>query len=380
VTRELSPATFEEAAANLAAAAAEGQAVRIRGAATKLEWGAAAAEPPFELHTTALDQIVEHNVGDLTAIVQAGTPLARLQDELGAQRQMLALDPPLGASTREATIGGVIATADSGPLRHRYGGARDLVLGITVALSDGTIAKAGGKVIKNVAGYDLGKLFTGSFGTLGLILSVCVRLHPLPLATATSLGASSDPEVLSAAAMALASAPLELESLDLAWRAGQGGVLARTAGAEATPRSKRIAELMSKSGLERVEVAEDDASLWARQRAGQRSRNYALLRISARPRQLPAVLRAAQACAGTLVGRAALGLSFVEVDPDAVVSLRDALPSGAVSVLLDAPASVRGSLDPWGAGEGPALDLMRRLKTRFDPACACNPGVFVGGI
>jgi glycolate oxidase FAD binding subunit len=380
VTRELSPATFEQAAANLAAAAAEGQGVRIRGGATKLEWGAAAAEPPFELRTTALDQIVEHNVGDLTAIVQAGTPLARLQDGLAAQRQMLALDPPLGASTREATIGGVIATADSGPLRHRYGGARDLVLGITVALSDGTIAKAGGKVIKNVAGYDLGKLFTGSFGTLGLILSVCVRLHPLPFATATSLGASSDPELLSAAATALASAPLELESLDLAWRAGQGGVLARTAGAEAAPRSKRIAELMSKSGLERVEVAEDDASLWARQRAGQRSRDLALLRISARPRQLPAVLRAAQACAGTLVGRAALGVSFVEVDPDAVVSLRDALPSGAVSVLLDAPASVRGSLDPWGAGEGPALELMRRLKNRFDPAHACNPGVFVGGI
>ena len=106
---------------------------------------------------------------------------------------MLAIDPPLGNPGQAATVGGVIATADSGPLRHRYGAPRDLVLGMTVALSDGTIARSGSKVIKNVAGYDLAKLFTGSFGTLGIILSVSVRLHPLPLATATALGASSDP-------------------------------------------------------------------------------------------------------------------------------------------------------------------------------------------
>ena len=102
------------------------------------------------------------------------------------------------------------------------------MLGVTVALSDGTIARAGGKVIKNVAGYDIGKLFTGSFGTLGVILSVCVRLHPLPVGTATALGASGDPSTLSGAARALAGAPLELESLDVAWRSGQGGILARS--------------------------------------------------------------------------------------------------------------------------------------------------------
>jgi glycolate oxidase FAD binding subunit len=378
--RELTPKTFEQAAVGLAAAAAEGSAVRIRGGGTKLGWGAAAAEPPVELHTTGLDRILEHNVGDLTAIVQAGAPLARVHDELAAERQMLALDPPLGASSRKATIGGVIATADSGPLRHRYGGPRDLVLGITVALSDGTIARAGGKVIKNVAGYDIGKLFTGSFGTLGVILSVCVRLHPLPVASATALGASDDPDMLSAAARALAAAPLELESLDVAWRGGRGGILARAAGAEAGPRAKRIATMMGDAGLEQVDVAADDDALWARQRAGQRSRGRVVMRIGARPRELAAVLRAADASGGTIVGRAALGVSYIEVDPDAVVGLRAALPSSAVAVVLDAPAELRESRDPWGAGEGPALELMRRVKQRFDPAHACNPGLFVGGI
>jgi glycolate oxidase FAD binding subunit len=277
----------------------------------------------------------------------------------------------------------MIATADSGPLRHRYGAPRDLLLGITVALSDGTIARAGGKVIKNVAGYDIGKLFTGSFGTLGLILSVSVRLHPLPAATATALGASGDPDTIGAAAIALAQAPLELESLDVAWRSGQGGVLARVGGAEAGPRAARAAELMRSSGLDGIDVAEDDASLWARQRAGQRSRSpeAAIVRVAARARELPVVLRAAEAAGGTLVGRAALGISYVEVDAEAVAGLLQALPAGAVSVLLDAPASLRRTIDPWGGHtEGPALELMRRVKARFDPARACNPGVFVGGI
>jgi glycolate oxidase FAD binding subunit len=379
--RELTPASFEDAAAGLAAAAAQGHAVRIRGGGTKLDWGSIAPEPDLLLRTTALDRTLEHNVGDLTAIVEAGAPFARVQDELAAEGQMLALDPPLGARSRQAaTIGGVFATADSGPLRHRYGGARDLLLGITVALSDGTIARAGGKVIKNVAGYDLGKLFTGSFGTLGVILSVCVRLHPLPAATATALGASSDPDTLSQAARALAQAPLELDSLDVAWRAGQGGILARVAGAEAEPRAQRAAELMRTEGLQHADVTDDDASLWARQRAGQRSRERASVRVATAPRDLAGVLRATQACGGTLVGRAGLGVSFIELDLDAVARLRPALPPKAVSILLDAPAVLRQSLDPWGAQEGPALELMRRIKARFDPARACNPGVFVGGI
>jgi glycolate oxidase FAD binding subunit len=137
---------------------------------------------------------------------------------------------------------------------------------------------------------------------------------------------------------------------------------------------------MRSEGLAHVDVTGDDASLWARQRAGQRSRERASVRVAAAPRDLAAVLRAAQECGGTLVGRAGLGVSYIELDLDGVARLRPALPPKAVSVLLDGPAVLRQSLDPWGAQEGPALELMRRIKARFDPARACNPGVFVGGI
>ncbi len=385
---ELEPRTFEQAAAALAKAAREGQAVRILGAATKLDWGAPTPPPDLELRSTGLDEIVEHNAGDLTAVLQAGVPFARVQEMAASAGQMLALDPPpadrvtpTGAGEdRGATIGGVFASGDSGPLRHRYGAPRDLVLGMTVALSDGTIARSGGKVIKNVAGYDIAKLFSGSFGTLGMILSVSVRLHPLPARTATTIGAGADPELLAGAARALASAPLELESLDVQWRGGRGGLLARSGGAEAVRRAQRVAQLMRSVGLQAVDVVDNDAELWARQRAAQRSHDLAILRVAGRRTALAAVLRATEHCGGGLVGRAALGSSYIKVDPEVVVGLRDALPSGTFTTLLDAPAALRAQLDPWGTAEGAELALMRSVKARFDPSRACNPGMFVGGI
>jgi len=378
MARELTPATFEDAAAALAAATAEGHHVRIVGGGTKIRWGNPIPDPNLVLRTTGLDRVLEHNVGDFICVLQAGVPIARAQERFAAEGQMLALDPPLGTGANgNATVGGVFATADSGPLRHRYGAPRDLILGVTVALSDGTIAHAGGKVIKNVAGYDLAKLLTGSFGTLGVLLSVSVRLHPLPITNATALGASTDPDALALAARALARAPLELEALDVAWRAGRGGLLARSAGVEARRRSQRVAELMREAGLEQVEVVEDDAGLWARQRAGQRSERAVLLRVSARPTLLAHVLRATEEVGATLVGRAALGASYVEVQPEALQQLRAALPAHATTVTLDAPSPTP---DAWGAHEGPALALMRRVKQRFDPSATCNPGVFVGGI
>ena len=217
---------YEEQVAALAEAAAHGRRARVRGAGTKLHWGAPAPAPEIEVSTVDLDRVVEHNAGDLTAVVQAGVPLERLQEELASAGQMLAIDPPAPGG---ATVGGVLATADSGPLLHRYGRPRDIVLGVTVALSDGTLARAGGKVIKNVAGYDLAKLFTGSFGTLGAILEVALRLHPLPRSPATAFGESDDPDAVARAAQALAHSPLEAQSLDVRWAGGHGAVLARLA-------------------------------------------------------------------------------------------------------------------------------------------------------
>ena len=174
--RRSAPSSTDELAAELAGAARDGVRVRLLGAGTKRRW-APDAEPGLELSSAGLDRIVEHNAGDLTAVLEAGVPLARAQERFREAGQMLALDPPDAGG---ATIGGIVATNDSGPLKTRYGGARDLVVGMRVALADGTVAKSGGKVIKNVAGYDLAKLFTGSHGTLGAILEVSVRLHPLP--------------------------------------------------------------------------------------------------------------------------------------------------------------------------------------------------------
>jgi glycolate oxidase FAD binding subunit len=375
------PETFEDAAAALASATRAGQHVRIAGAGSKRGWGTPgrSLEEAVELQTTGLDEIVEHNAGDLTAILQAGVPLATAQRTFAAAGQMLALDPPLALpGAPSPTIGGVVATGDCGPLRHRYGAPRDLVIGMTVALSDGTIAQSGGKVIKNVAGYDLAKLFSGAFGTLGLILSISVRLHPLHEDSCTAVGATDDAGALGRAAVALAALPAEFEALDVAWRSGRGGVLARCAGAESARRAQRAARRLSELGLEQVEVVEPDGRLWERQRAGQRSAERALVRVAAAPTDLADVLRAADAGAATVVGRAALGTSFLELDTDAVGALRERLPSQAAAVVLDAPPGAE--LDRWGAVPDPALALMRRVKERFDPAGTCNPGLFVGGI
>jgi glycolate oxidase FAD binding subunit len=381
--RQLKPTSVEEAAGALAEASTAGQTVRILGAGTKARWGAATPAGSFdvELLTGGLDRLVEHNAGDLTAVLEAGVPLASAQETFAGAGQMLALDPWLGAGT-QATVGGVLAAADSGPLRHRYGAPRDLVVGMTVVLSDGTVARSGGKVIKNVAGYDLAKLFCGSYGTLGLIASVSVRLHPQPLSTATAVGSTTDPVVLSEAARAVAAAALELERLDFSWVHDAGGrLLAQCGGARAADRAQRVAALMSGLDLGTAEVVTRDEALWDRQRAAQRSPGGVLLRVAARPSRLAGVVRAAQACAASVIGRAALGQCFIDVAPEAAQRLVEGLPEDTMWTLADAPESVRTALSPWGApAPGAVVDLMRRVKARFDPTGTCNRGLFVGGI
>jgi glycolate oxidase FAD binding subunit len=381
--RTETPPTAEDAAELLRACARDGVGVRISGAATK-PWGNPGADCGVVLRTGALDAIVEHNAGDLTAVLQAGLPLRALDETLTQAGQMFALDPPLGAGDA-ATVGGAIAAGDSGPLRHRHGAARDLVLGVTVALSDGSVAQAGGRVIKNVAGYDLAKLFSGSLGTLGLITQVAVRLHPRPRATATATGATDDPARLQQAAIALSSSSLEAQALDVRWEAGAGMVLARFAGVAAAQQAQAAEGLLAACGVQAAVVA-DDEPLWVAQRAAQRSADGAVVRVSGRPTQLRDVCVAADIAGARVAGRAALGLSWLALPAaapgelvQAVARLRKVLhPSPCV--VLDAPAFVRAHLDPWDQPETSALVLMRRVKQRFDPTATCNPGIFAGGI
>jgi glycolate oxidase FAD binding subunit len=346
------PASAAELAAALPAA---GGTVRIRGAGTKVAW--AEGEPDIELSTERLDEVVEHNVGDLTAVLEAGVPLARAQQRFGEAGQMLALDPP----DQGATIGGVVASNDSGPLRTRYGGIRDLVVGMRVALADGTVAKSGGKVIKNVAGYDLAKLFVGSFGKLGAILEVSVRLHPLPPATATALTRTSDPDGLGRAALALSHARLEQLGLDVRWEDGEGAVLSRFGGAAAVPQAKAAAELLGDA-----ELVEDDDGLWEAQRDGQRSPTGLVVKVSAVQTELPRLVRIARDHGATLVGRAGLGLHWLRLDEGDHEDLVRALRQRYVAVVLDHPTGLEpGPHEPVDAG---ARMLAGRVKERFDPA------------
>ena len=334
--------------------------VRVVGAGTKQRW-APDSDGAQSLSTAGLDRILEHNAGDLTAVLEAGVPLARAQEVFRSAGQMLALDPPDAGG---ATIGGVVAANDSGPLRARYGGARDLVVGMRVALADGTVAKSGGKVIKNVAGYDLAKLFTGSFGTLGAILEVAVRLHPLPPSTATAVGHTHSPHLLAGGAAALSHARLEQLGLDVRWAAGAGMVLGRFGGSTAREQAEAADALLRSAGLE-AELTEDDASLWEAQRDAQRSPAGLVVKVSAPQTDLEDLAGVAERFDATLVGRAGLGLFWIRLDEGDFAGLLAELRPRFIATVLDRPSSM-----PFAAAEprdGGAALLAARVKERFDP-------------
>jgi glycolate oxidase FAD binding subunit len=269
------------------------------------------------LSTKRLDQVLEHEAGDLTAIVEAGIRVRDLNDRLGDSGQMLALDPP-----GNPTIGACIAANLSGPRRHRYGTARDLVIGVTVVLGDGTIASSGGKVVKNVAGYDLGKLFCGSEGRLGLIARVALRLHPRPEASRTLAVPVESPADAQAKARAILRAPLAPSAVDVVWpgwlavlfEGGQGAVDEQLDTARAL-----------------VGGAEDFGSIWEEAEARQ---GWARGRLLFPPGELEATLGGVEQA----VVRVAAGVAYVaEPVPD---------PRDPAEVAL--AERVRAQLDPQG--------------------------------
>lgn len=337
----VAPGSTEEAAALIRDAAAGKLSVTIRGQGTKEDWGVPPPPADLVVETGNLTGIVEHAAGDLVVVVRAGTLLRNLQQDLSLAGQQLALDETMPG----ASVGGTIAANTSGPRRLAYGTVRDLLIGVTIVRPDGVIAKAGGKVVKNVAGYDLCKLFTGSFGTLGLITECAFRLHPLarhrifvggraPAAAAMEVDAPGG-EVIS-----LLERPYEggHETAPLWWGKypwEPGGV-----GVKLT------------CALSKVD------------------------RIIAEARPLLTI----RGSAGTGVLYAGLPGS---VDPDeaaqAVSRLRAAAhEAGGHAVVVTAPPAVRKLVDIWGPV--PGLDIMRRIKALFDPDARFAPGTFVGGI
>ena len=381
------PRTPETVAATLGWASSAQLSVLVRGGGTKLEWGGVAQACDLLLSMAALDAVVEHRHGDLTATIQAGAPLTTVNTALAEHGQWLPLDPP---SPERATIGGVVATNDSGPRRHRHGAPRDLIIGITVARSDGQLAKAGGIVVKNVAGYDLSRLLTGSFGCLGVIVSATFKLAPLAAASRTVLIDLESSDALSSAIATLSSSSLTPTAMELEWRPARLMIRFESVEAAVEQQAREAIGLVAGHGAATVLSGDDESELWAR--AGRWDEPGAVVKLSTRPTALVPTLGWLQdACDKhdlqlAAAGRAGLGVVDVwlrgpaEGQARVIAQLRERLPVGEGSaVIRRGDAVLRRQVDPWGP-VGDSLPVMQAVKMRFDPQGKLNPGRGPGGL
>ncbi|NUT33940.1 MAG: FAD-binding oxidoreductase [Hamadaea sp.] len=379
------PASVAEASEVVRLAAVHDLAVVVRGAATKQAWGAPPRRLDLILDTRRLTGVVEHAAGDLITVVRAGTPLALLQTTLAEAGQELAIDSPFAAST----VGGAVAANTSGPRRLAYGTLRDLVIGVTIVRPDGVVAKSGGKVVKNVAGYDLGKLMTGSFGTLGLIAECAFRLHPTPPAVACVTSPVAGPTHAAAALAAILGAQVVPSALELNAPAGEGWEVAvRLAGVpDGVPQRADATRILLGRGavVESTEPAWLTAYPWGEGDVGLKltmalSQTHGLLAAVAAARDNHGAAIALRGSLGTGVLHAGLpGATPPQTVADVVDDLRAAATSaGGHLTVVTAPGGTRDLLDLWGPV--PGLELMRRIKERFDPDARFAPGRFVGGI
>jgi glycolate oxidase FAD binding subunit len=390
------PSSTEEAAAVMRVAAEHELAVVVRGAGSRLGWGVPPARCDLVVDMSRMSAVVEHASGDLVARIQAGARIGDVAAVLAAAGQEIALDLPSAA-----TVGGVVASGLAGPRRLRYGTPRDLLIGITIVRADGTVAKSGGKVVKNVAGYDLGKLMAGSAGTLALITEATFRLHPLPAARVYVTADYAGVSVACDAVATAANSPLIASAVEL-YRAAPGGplrvgVLLEGSADGVASRAMRMAGLLGTA-----DIAETPPGWWP---GGPDAADGAtLVRVSFWVSALGAVLDAideAAAAAGVspvIAGSAGAGVLYLRLDPDVSAAapaehpvrvarftggLRRALAKQRGSVVvLAAPAPVRRELAVDGGMHGtvPALSLMRAVKEQFDPGHLMSPGRFPEGI
>jgi len=383
------PASTTEAAALLRAAAGLGLTVAARGTGSRLDWAPAPASCDLVVDTGRLGKILEHTAGDLVVSVQAGVRLDDLAKVLASAGQRLALDPT--GST--GTIGGVIATGAAGPLRYRYGSPRDLLIGITVIRADGTIAKAGGKVVKNVAGYDIGKLFAGSYGTLGLIAEATFRLHPLPESTAWVALDCPDPASAVAAVRAIADSPVTPSAIELVWPSAAEWIsvsaLLEGDADSVAGRAGRLTELLERAvpgqSSDHTKRSDDQGTLlrvafWA----GRLADVLGAIRAAADQHGLdPAIHGSAAGLLEVVAGGEAAAdavAGFVAVLRASLGALGagSVLPATASAVVVHAPPAVREAVDMWGPVQ--SLELMRAVKNQFDPEHRMAPGRLPGGI
>ena len=381
----VSPADAQQISAILRFANECGLSVVPTTGGTKLAWGNPVA-PEIDLSLARLNLVTEHAWQDLTCTVQAGCIWDEMQTRLALHGQMVALDP---LWPHRATVGGVVAANESGALRLRYGGLRDLVIGMTIVLSDGTIAKTGGKVVKNVAGYDLHKLLTGSFGTLGIITEVNFRLHPVEQHARTFTAIAPDPAQLAQPLANLLRAQISPSAVQLRIDGSQCALDTRLC-ARPECLSDHAAQLQQIFGS--LPMSEANESVWLARENLFAHPAASIVKASMLPAEIGSIAADCRQNAAALgleislvaqaTGLATIALSGPpQVILSAVNRLRTRLFSsgGGSAVILQPPADLRGKLDPWDC-HSDALPLMREIKRRFDPNRILSPGRFVGGI
>jgi glycolate dehydrogenase FAD-binding subunit len=420
-TGVIQPSTAEEAAAAMKRASDTGLSMLIRGAGTKIDWGRPAARIDVVLDMRRLNRVLAHAHGDLTATVEAGATLRDVNDALSRLGQALPLDPPFAD---EATIGGILATNDSGSLRHRHGAPRDLVLGVQLATTDGILSKAGGQVVKNVAGYDLSKLVAGSFGSLAAIISATFKLSPIPEASKTVRVTVADEASLAQTVRSVMASQLEPIAFEIHVRSTQN---TQTRNVSASPASSALRPLESlgvapskvegrepqgipslsrdafivllrfaslpkvvdaqvaaasealKGLATSINVVDGDAepTLWRAHATQLWNGPGAIVRASWLPASIAALLGELPPGA-EMIGRAAIGAGLVRIDGDdseqarVIAQLRHSPHAGNV-VVRRGSAGLKALADVWGP-QGDRERLLSSMKRAFDPNGVLNAG------
>ena len=365
--------------------------ILICGNGSKLNWGGLSKDVQLVISLQKCDRLIEHAVGDLTVTAEAGMKLIDLQHQLRSHNQFLPIDPAYTA----ATLGGIVATADTGSWRQRYGGVRDLLLGLSFVRADGEIAKAGGRVVKNVAGYDLMKLFTGAYGTLGIITQLTFRTYPL-IATSQTLLLTGEASQIDRATQTIRNSGLTPVAMDLLSTAVVEGLNIGT-GIGLVIRWQTIPESIAQQ-IEQVKAialklnlstsnyqTEAETQLWQKCAATTTmtdSDTAVICKIGIAPNAAVNFLQLKQVIKRDIAVRvhASSGIGQLQID-SADNSIIEQLRSHCQQnygflTILDAPKALKQEINIWGYS-GNALKTMQALKNQFDPQNILNPGRFI---
>jgi glycolate oxidase FAD binding subunit len=374
-TFSIAPASTEEIAAALRYANSNNITVSPYGGGTKQSWGSP-THPALTLHTRRLNTVREHTWQDMTCTVQSGCIWSSMQQSLAKHGQFVALDP---LWPDRATIGGIAATNDSGSLRLKYGSLRDLIIGMTIVLADGTIARTGGKVVKNVAGYDLHKLMTGAFGTLGIITEITFRLHSIPRHVQSFTIPSFGFEALGQILMKILDSHLSTQSLQLRSSSSGFALDVRLATLPEVIRDQ-ASSLSRLARSVQLEASESDSDVWNARQEHFDQADHLVVKATMLPSDISTIAAAIHTLGGTSVTQATgiMTASIPAAASSQLEHLRKKLEAiGGSLTVLHRPAHANRVASTVPSD---TLPLMRELKHRFDLNRILNPGRFLGGI